>query len=61
MTFMVDVCEAVLEQTHLESGFEKVLTSVPYAVFCSYSADVYLFSVEELEDFSERLSCFVDG
>ena len=61
MTGMIYICEAVLEQTHLESGLEKVFAGVSHAVFGRYAADIYIFCVEELQNLSERLSGFVDA
>jgi hypothetical protein len=59
MARVVNISEAFLEQTDFEAGLEKVLASVPYAVFCCDSAHIYLFCVEEFEYLSERLSRFV--
>ena len=55
MACRVNVSEAILEKTDLESGLEKVFTCVLYAVFGCDSADIHIGGVKQFKDLSQRL------
>ena len=53
MSFMVDICYAVLEEMYSETGLEKVLAGVTDAIFGSYAADIYIGRVQKSKNLSE--------
>ena len=55
MALKVYICEAFTEEVYLKSGFLEVFASVADAVFCGYSADIYVGGVKKFKDFSEGL------
>ena len=59
MTLAVYVCQALLQQMYLESGFCKVFACVPDTEFCRYSAHMHIRAVEKSENLSQRLSGIV--
>ena len=57
----INISNAVLEEMHPESCFEKVFASVADAVFCGYSANINIRCVEKFKNFGQWLFCVVDS
>ena len=61
VTVMIDICDAVLQKMNLESRLEQVLAGVPYAIFCSDAADIYVSRVQQFQNLAQRLAGLVDS
>ena len=55
MVCVVNISEAILEKTDLESSLEQVLTCVLYTVFGSDSTYIYISGVKQFEDLPQGL------
>ena len=60
MSLAVNIADAVLEKTDLETGLHEVFASVAYAVLGCDSAYLYISCVEQFQNLSERLAGIVD-
>ena len=61
MAFMIHICNAILEEMDLESGFEKIFASVADAIFRRYAANVYVGRIKKFKNFSQSLTGIVDA
>ena len=55
MVCVVNISEAILEKTDLESSLEKVFACVLYTVFGGDSTHIYVSGVKQFEDLSQGL------
>ena len=59
MTFKVYIGEAVCEEMYSESGILEIFASVADAVFCGYSADIYVGGIKKFKNLSKGLLCII--
>ena len=59
MAFAVHIRSAVFKKMNLESCLQKVLASVADAVFGRNAADIYICGVQQFENLTQSLSCFI--
>ena len=56
VTCLIHVCQAVLQENHVETCLEKVLAGVPDAIFSGDSADIHVLGLQHCGYLAERLS-----
>ena len=56
VTCLIHVCQAVLEENHVETCLQKVLAGIPYAIFGGDSADIHVLRLQHCGNLAERLA-----